>query len=282
MNLSEILPVMQSVAREAGQLQLRFFRQTMAITEKGSTRNIVTEADLAVEKLVVERLRSLFPDFNVVGEENSYAATASPWRWLIDPIDGTTNYSKGLAHFALSLALARDGEVQLGVVYNPAAGEMFWATRGGGAFLNGDRISVSTVDSLQKALLATGFYYDRDEKVTRTLRQVRALFDQDIMGIRRYGSAALDLCFLACGRFDGYWEHTLNAWDFAAGWLIAVEAGAVVEAADGKTLCLAKSGIMAAAPGIHDALTTCLASVPLAGFGQSAKDNDQIGGFNHV
>jgi myo-inositol-1(or 4)-monophosphatase len=206
-------------------------------------------------------LRETFPDHEILGEEHDYERTGSVYRWIIDPIDGTTNYAKGLPHFALSVALAKDDQVELGLVYNPVSGEMFHAIRGHGAFLNLERIRVSTVDKLQKALVATGFYYDRDEKVTRTLRQIRRLFDIDIMGIRRYGSAALDLCFVACGRFDAYWEHTLNAWDFAAGWLIAEEAGAVVRSVEDSPVRLESMGLMAANPALFSEFRDILGSI---------------------
>lgn len=261
MNVSETMSMLQMIAREAGALQLRYFRQNPAVQEKGSARDIVTEADLAVEKLVVARLRENFPDYQVMAEEQEYEATGSAWCWVIDPIDGTTNYAKGLPHFALSVALAKEGQVELGLVYNPLSGEMFHAIRGHGAYLNLERIRVSTVDKLQQALLATGFYYDRDEKVSRTLRQIRAFFDRDIMGIRRYGSAALDLCFVACGRFDAYWEHTLNAWDFAAGWLIAEEAGALVRSVADTPVCLESMGLMTANPALFPDFRDILLSI---------------------
>ena len=261
MNLSETMTIVQSVAREAGHLQLRYFRNNPAFTEKGSERNIVTEADLAVEKLVVERLRALFPDHNFMGEEHAYDATESEWCWVIDPIDGTTNYSKGLGHFAISIALAHEEKPVLGLVYNPVSNEMFHAIEGKGAQLNNQPIQASSETRLQKALLATGFYYDRDEKVKRTLRQLQRFFDIDIMGIRRYGSAALDLCFVACGRFDAYWELTLNAWDFAAGWLIACEAGAVVRAMDGGQPELRTMGLMAAGQALFKDFSSVLLSI---------------------
>ena len=200
--------------------------------EYKSDIDLVTDTDRHVETLVVEHLRRAFPDHLIVGEESSAGrAPARPrpgqYTWYIDPLDGTTNFAHGHPHFAVSLALARDDELLLAAVVDPLRDETFAARCGGGATLNGRPIRVSEVGELGRALLATGLPYDRREHADHYLEVIRA-FVLRAQGIRRAGSAALDLCYLACGRFDAYWEWKLSPWDSAAGALIIREAGGVV------------------------------------------------------
>ena len=199
-----------------------------AVEHKGDI-DLVTATDRALETLIGERLLSAFPDHLIVGEEASAGRTPprpppGRWAWYLDPLDGTTNFAHGHPHFAVSLGLLRDGEAQLGIVCDPLRDETFAAVRGRGATLNGAPIRVSPVADLGAALLATGTPYDRREKADLYLGAVKA-FMLRAQGIRRAGSAALDLCWVACGRVDAYWEWRLGPWDVAAGGLIAREAG---------------------------------------------------------
>ena len=220
----------QAVEEAAAYLRGAVGRQ-QRVEYKGAV-DLVTETDRAVEALLVERLRRAVPDHLIVAEEGSAGAgparpQAGQYAWYLDPLDGTTNFAHGHPHFAVSLGVARDGVLLLGVLADPLRGETFAAERGRGATLNGRPIRVSATAELRHALLATGLPYDRRQHADRYLDTIKAFMLQ-AQGIRRAGSAALDLCYLACGRFDGYWEWKLSPWDTAAGVLIVGEAGGVV------------------------------------------------------
>ncbi|MCA1612948.1 MAG: inositol monophosphatase [Acidobacteria bacterium] len=214
-------------AREAGRvLAEKFGRASLAVTRKGDI-DIVTEADLAAERLIVERIRSYHPRHAILTEEAGDAVgaemSAAEYKWVIDPLDGTTNYAHGYPCFCVSVALEHEGEIVLGVVHDPTRDETFAAERGAGATLNGRRIRVSEVDEINRALVCTGFPYD-----VRARSDFARHFHNFIMhaqGVRRDGAAALDLAYVACGRFDGFWEEGLRPWDVAAGKIIVEEAG---------------------------------------------------------
>jgi myo-inositol-1(or 4)-monophosphatase len=189
--------------------------------------NLVTEMDRRSENIIVELLRDDFPDHGIIAEEGTEIKGVSGYTWLIDPLDGTTNYAHGYPCFSVSIALMRQDELIVGVVYDPMRGELFSAQKGSGALLNGKSIKVSRVDSLIKSLLATGFPYDRKESEKNNLGNFRGLLMAS-QEVRRDGSAALDLCYVAAGRFDGFWELKLKPWDTAAGSLIVQEAGGKV------------------------------------------------------
>ncbi len=198
--------------------------------------DLVTDADRASEELVEAAIVSRFPDHRFIGEETSFLSGDTPagselYSWLVDPLDGTTNYAHRYPHFAVSIALEHAGQVILGVVYDPMRDEMFVAERGGGATLNGAPIAVSKIDSLERSLLGTGFAYSAEER--RENARVWDGFLTLAQGVRRDGSAALNLCYVACGRLDGFWERPLNAWDLAAGSLLVEEAGGVVAGYEG-------------------------------------------------
>jgi myo-inositol-1(or 4)-monophosphatase len=216
---------------EAGEIMLDAWGETKNIEYKG-TLDLVTDTDRKVEAFVVERLRRAFPDHLFVAEEASAGTVpqrppADTYAWYLDPVDGTTNFAHSYPQFALSLALARGADMQLGFVYEPTRRELFAARRGRGATLNGKPIHVSTTDDIGRALLGTGFPYDRREHVEFYLGFV-ADFMCRAQGIRRAGAASLDLCYIACGRLDGFWEWKLSPWDTAAGCLIVREAGGSV------------------------------------------------------
>lgn len=215
---------MSEIAREAGALLLRYLHR-VAIQYKGEA-DLVTEADRASEALIRERIRALWPAHDIMGEEQGLVDTGSEYRWYVDPLDGTTNFAHGYPVFCVSMALEHKGKRIAGVVFDPTRNELFAAEKGSGAFLNGQPIHVSKTAKLSESLVATGFPSHKRHKNPNihfyhqiTLRT---------HGVRRAGSAALDLCYVACGRFDGFWEFNLNPWDTAAGVLLVEEAGGKV------------------------------------------------------
>ncbi len=189
--------------------------------------NLVTKADVACQKAILKLIEKNFPQHDFLAEENGLKNTGSNWRWVIDPIDGTTNFAHTMPHFSVSVALAHKNEIVLGGVYDVCMDETFLAYKGKGATLNGKKIHVSSVKKVEDALLVTGFPYERAHRMPKLLKR----FEKFILSchdIRRLGSAALDMCWVAAGRFDGYWEDCLNPWDIAAGKLILEEAGGKV------------------------------------------------------
>lgn len=220
------LHVATETARAVGKLLRARWDVATEIRYKGPV-DLVTDADLAAEDLALRMLRQAFPEHAIVAEETSPNATSSTYCWYVDPLDGTTNFAHRYPHFAVSIALTCAGEPVLGVIHDPLRQELFGATRGGGAYLNGKAIRVSTTPTLNQGLLATGFPYDRRERASFYMGHFQH-FLQRSQGIRRGGCAALDLCYVASGRLDGFWEWHLKPWDTAAGSLIVTEAGGAV------------------------------------------------------
>lgn len=244
-------------AREAGQLLLEKFGRKLDITKKGDI-NLVTEADLASEKLIIERIRSYHPKHAILAEESGAAVLdgASAWKWIIDPLDGTTNFAHGYPCWCVTLALEHAGEVVVGVTFDPTRNELFAAERGHGATLNNKPIRVSATEDLGNALLVTGFPYDIKfrEKFARNLTEMLL----SSRGVRRDGSAAIDMAYVACGRFDGFWEEGLNPWDVAAGLLLIEEAGGRVSYYDGSKFSIYDPPICASNGLIHKEMTAIL------------------------
>ena len=243
-------------ARDAGQILLeRFGVPSLKISDKGDI-NIVTEADLAAERLIVERIKSYYPRHAILAEEagevGKTGSVQSEWKWIIDPLDGTVNYAHGYPCFCVSIALEHDGQVVVGVIYDPNRDELFAVERGEGATLNGRRIRVSETEDLNRAMICTGFPYDVRERgdFARHFRN----FIMRAQSVRRDGSAALDLAYVACGRFDGFWEEGLNPWDVAAGVLMIEEAGGRVSRYDGSTFDIYAPPIVASNGLIHEAM----------------------------
>src|SRR4051812_13025437 len=221
-------------ARDAGRLLLEKFGKGIAVSKKGDI-NLVTEADLASEALIIERIKSHHPKHFILAEEsgNSVAVGGdAAWKWIIDPLDGTTNYAHGYPCFCVTLALEHNGEIVIGVTYDPTRDELFSAERGQGANLNLKPIHVSDTEELGDSLIVTGFPYDFKSKP----QFARHLTDFLVAsrGVRRDGSAAIDMAYVACGRFDGFWEEGLNPWDMAAGVLLIEEAGGRITRYDGS------------------------------------------------
>ena len=215
--------------------------------------------DLAAEELIVGHLLTAFPDHQILAEERGQSRSASPWKWIIDPLDGTTNYAHGYRFFCVSIGLEFEGEIVLGVVHDPTTLETFSALTGGGATLNDEPIQVSVEATLEDALLSTGFSY-QPEAVEQNLELFNALIRQ-ARAVRRDGSAALDLCYVACGRFDGFWELSLSAWDVAAGTLIVREAGGAVSRFDGTPGSIYDGEIVVSNGALHGALLKSIGAV---------------------
>ncbi len=215
------------MARRAGDVQLQFFRsKELEITTKLNDFDVVTAADKASERIIVDSIRDKYPDHSILTEESGFSLHSdSRWEWVIDPLDGTTNYSSGLPWFNVSIGVKCDGEAVAGVVYAPKLDELFCATRGGGATLNGNLIAPSETPTLAKAVVSTGFPYDKATNPDNNLDNFKRVMPV-VRGLRRMGSAALDICYVAAGFLDAYWEMNLNEWDVCAAMLIADEAGA--------------------------------------------------------
>jgi len=245
------------VARKAGLLLISKFGRTLKIGYKG-VANLVTEMDLLSEKFIVSEIQKVYPDHNFLAEERTYPSQDSPYRWIIDPLDGTTNYAHGFPMFAVSIALEKDGAVIMGVVYDPWREEFFLAEKGKGARLNGRKIRVSSTLHLSQSLLSTGFPYDIRENPIKNFDHFTN-FGLRAQAIRRTGSAALDLCYVASGRFDGFWEMKLGAWDLAAGGLIVREAGGKVTDFFGRPIRLDGKHLLATNRKIHRAMIQVLA-----------------------
>jgi myo-inositol-1(or 4)-monophosphatase len=247
----EFAHVADGIARQAGALLRGFYAKGVATEYKGDV-DLVTEADRASEALIVEKLKAAFPAHGVYGEEGTRSAMESEYRWYVDPLDGTTNFAHGFPAFCVILGLERraaglapdaDGEIVAGVIYDPLRDEMFSAERGKGAWLNGKRISVSKTKTLQESLTATGF----PSKKRHDSPNIH--FYQEVTlrshGVRRAGSAGLDLAYVACGRLDGFWEFNLNPWDTSAGVLLVEEAGGSVTHFDGGKFTLDSREVLA-------------------------------------
>jgi myo-inositol-1(or 4)-monophosphatase len=250
------LPAMSAIAREAGALLMHYFHQHLKVEYKGEA-DLVTAADRASEVLIRERIQQQFPGHDVLGEEQGLNDQGSDYRWYVDPLDGTTNFAHGFPVFCVSMALERrtsNGEAVrvAGVVYDPTRDELFSAEQGRGAQLNGEKIHVSQIAKLKECLVATGFPSHKRHK------NPNIYFYHQITlrthGVRRAGSAALDLCCVAAGRFDGFWEFNLNPWDTAAGVLIVEEAGGKVSRFDGSPFELNSRETIASNGLVHQAL----------------------------
>jgi myo-inositol-1(or 4)-monophosphatase len=244
--MQQQLDMARQVAREAGAHLLSLFGKA-TVQHKGQSYNLVTQADVESEELIVRRIREVFPTHAFLGEEGAAKGNHSEANlWVIDPLDATNNYAHSIPHFSVSIAYAERGQVQVGAVYDPSRNELFSAVRGQGAFLNDRPIHTSSNATLDKCIIGTGFYYDRGAIMQKTLDTIAHLFSHQIHGIRRMGSAAIDLSWVACGRFDAFFEYTLAPWDYAAGALIIEEAGGRCADRLGAPWQLGSGNIMAA------------------------------------
>lgn len=246
-------------AREAGQILLEKFGRKINISLKGDI-NLVTEADLASEKLIIERIRSYYPKHSILAEESGESSAVvdgdKRWKWIVDPLDGTTNYAHGYPCFAVTLALEHDGEIVVGVTFDPTRNEMFSAEKGSGAHLNNRQIRVSETEKLADSLVVTGFPYNFKGKEDFAKHLNEFLIRS--RGVRRDGSAAIDMAYVACGRFDGFWEEGLNPWDVAAGKLLIEEAGGKLSYYDGSPFSIYTPPICGSNSLIHDEMLEVL------------------------
>ena len=243
------------IARQAGQLLHEGLARPHEIRFKGAI-DLVTEMDVAAEELILAAIRARYPAHAILAEESGATEAASGYKWVVDPLDGTTNYAHGLPIFCVSIGLEKDGEPVLGVIYAPALGELYAAAAGEGATLNGQPIQVSTVEALDRSLLVTGFPYDVQVKASNVAHFSR--FIHKAQAVRRLGSAALDLAWVAAGRFDGFWEPRLAPWDLCAGSVIVREAGGKVTGYGGGPFSIYGKEVLASNGRVHDAMIDVL------------------------
>jgi myo-inositol-1(or 4)-monophosphatase len=256
-DLEKFLATAVDAARAAGEVQKKRLRTDYAVDFKGESNNLVTEVDRHCEKLIVDRLGSDFPGCDILAEENIYKSVGSPLKWIIDPLDGTTNFAHGFPWFCVSIALEIDGNIEMGVIYHPVMDELFTVVKGEGSRLNGVEIRVSKNRPLRDSLLATGFPYDRTRENENNFDNFMN-FQLSARGVRRVGSAALDLANVAAGRLDGYWEFKINPWDVAAGALLVEEAGGRVSDFSGRPYSVYDRRILASNGLIHDEMLEIL------------------------
>jgi myo-inositol-1(or 4)-monophosphatase len=256
MKAATITALALDLARKAGLIQVRKFRTILDVQWKGLT-DPVTEVDKACEALIIRGIQKAFPGHAILGEETgSHAVEGAQYLWIIDPLDGTVNYSHGLPIFAVSIGVYFRGKPLAGVVHAPALGETFVAEKGGGAFCNGRRIRVSRTSDPLRSVLASGFAYQARESGENMREWMHAV--RNFQAIRRMGSAALDLCFTAAGRFDAFWEYGLKPWDVAAAGLILTEAGGKITNLQGRPYDMWKPGILGSNGKLHPKLVPVL------------------------
>ena len=265
--MAELVEKAEAIARESGALLREYFHRGVHAEYKGDV-DIVTEADRASEKLITERLHAAFPTHGVYGEEGTRSALDSEYRWYIDPLDGTTNFAHGFPVFCVVLGCERrkaglrsdeDGEMVAGVIYDPLRDEMFTAERGAGALLNGRPIHVSGTNTLQESLVATGFPSQKRHSSPNV--HFYQEFTLRSHGVRRAGSAAIDMAYVAAGRLEAFWEFQLNPWDTSAGYLIVEEAGGKVTHFDGSKFTLDSREVLATNGLIHDEMQALFVSM---------------------
>jgi myo-inositol-1(or 4)-monophosphatase len=246
-----------AAAREAGAILEEYLHRPLTIEEKGRRADLVTQADRASERAIVERLHADFPNATILGEEGGIRKGTSQERWIVDPLDGTTNFAHGYPMFCISIGYERDGELLAGVIYAPMMNELFAAERGSGAQCNDREIHVSKVESVGSAMLCTGFKpFDYDRNARHFAHASR-----NAQAVRRDGAAALDLAYTAMGRFDAFWEFDLAPWDKAAGALIVRESGGRVSALDGSPFRLDGDSILASNGAVHDGVVSLFAAL---------------------
>lgn len=249
--MNDILISAISWARQAGAVQMRYFRSPeLVVNTKFNVNDVVTQADKEAEALLISQINATYPDHAILSEESGgQGESTAEYRWIIDPLDGTANFSSGLPMFCVSIAIERNGETVIGVVHAPYLGETFHAVKGEGAYLNGEPIHCRATSSLDKAVVSTGFPVDRNVNPDNNLANVARVLPL-VRGLRRLGSAALDMSYVAAGFLDAYWEMDLHRWDVAAGELIAAEAGAVCRSFRDNRNC----SVMVATPAIEKEL----------------------------
>ncbi len=250
--VSALIKVMIDAARKAGRALARDFGEVaeLQVSRKGAA-DYVSAADLKAEQTIFEELTRARPGYGFLGEERGLIeGTDKTHTWIVDPLDGTTNFLHAMPHFAVNIALRREGQIVAGVTFNPANADLFWAEKGKGAYLNDRRLRVAARARFEEAVFATGIPFMGHGQHGRFLKELHQV-SQRVSGVRRFGAAALDLAWVAAGRFDGFWERDLSPWDMAAGIVIVIEAGGVVTDADGAADPLATGSICAGNAAMH-------------------------------
>jgi myo-inositol-1(or 4)-monophosphatase len=252
---SALIKVMSDAARKAARGLARDFGEVteLQVSKKGAA-DFVSAADLKAEETLFQELSKARPGYSFLGEERGLVeGTDKTHRWIVDPLDGTTNFLHAIPHFAINIALERDGGIVAGLTYNPVTHDMFWAERGRGAFMNDRRLRVAARTRLEEAVFGTGIPFLGHGQHGRFLKELHQV-SQRVAGVRRFGAAALDLCWVAAGRLDGFWERDLSAWDIAAGLIMVTEAGGRVTDAEGGDAALTKGSVCAANSELHGQL----------------------------
>ncbi len=258
--LATIAETATQAARQAGVLLLDYAQKGFSVHQKEQAINLVTEADLHAEQTIIDHVRASFPDHQILSEEQGLHDSPHPTKWIIDPLDGTTNFAHGFPMYNVSIGVEHEGRVVVGVVFDPTRNELFFGQQGCGATLNGTPIHVSKTPKLNEALLVTGFAYDIHTAEDNNLKEFCA-FALKARGMRRTGTAAIDLCYIATGRFDGFWEMKLNPWDTAAGTLIVREAGGTVTDYGGEPHSIYSDTIIATNGLFHPEMVEVLQTV---------------------
>jgi myo-inositol-1(or 4)-monophosphatase len=246
------LEIARKAAAAGGEILAGYFRQGIAMRLKQAC-DLVSDADVESEKAIVAIIQEAFPEDAILGEEEAKGDVSAERLWIVDPLDGTTNFAHDLPHFAVSIGFYEHGQASCGIIFNPVCDDWFHAVRGEGAFHNGERVFVADHSSFDQTLVGCGFYYDRGAMMEATLASIREFFGQQIHGIRRFGTASLDLAQVGCGQFGAFFEYELSPWDFAAGRLFVEEAGGRITTCRGEDLPLAKTSVLASNGLLHEA-----------------------------
>ena len=228
-----------------------------------SELGLVTKADLEAEACIVDTIKTEFPSHSFLAEESHDDAVTAEHLWVIDPLDGTNNFAHGIPHYSVSIAYYENQNAKCGVIANPATGEVFWTEQGRGAWLGDQPVAVSSETELKDAMIATGFYYDRGYMMKQTLESIEKLFQNNIRGIRRFGSAALDLAYVGCGRYTAFFEYQLYPWDFAAGKLFVEEAGGTTTDCTGNPIPIQSTTMLASNTKLHDQILSIVKQAPV-------------------
>jgi len=255
--MNEYKSTLLRATKEAGAIIKEYFQGNFKVSNKEGINNLVTEVDMMAEARIMDIIKSDFPTHSIISEETGVIDNNPEYKWIIDPIDGTVNFAHGIPICCVSIALSINDVLQLGAVYNPMLDELFFAERGKGAFLNDHPIHVSQKSDFRKACLVTGFPYKWPENNEHPIKVFERFILQGLP-VRRLGSAAIDLCWVACGRFDGFWEYNLSSWDIAAGYLIVEEAGGKITNFDGAPYSVYDKQTLATNGLIHDKMISLI------------------------
>lgn len=249
--MSELLKIAKNAAAAGGEIIRHYFENGVEMREKGKV-DFVSDADIEAEAAIASVIRLAFPEHSIMGEETHEADASADQLWIVDPLDGTTNFAHGIPHIGVSIAYYENGVPTIGVVLNPITNDWYIAQKGKGATMNDQPAQVANHKQLDESLVAVGFYYDRGAMMQATLKAIDELFQNNIHGIRRFGTAALDLCLVGTGQFGAFFEYQLSPWDFAAGRLFVAEAGGQVTTCTGEELPVAKSTVLATNGVLHE------------------------------